>query len=289
MEASGGIVLVVAAAAAICWANSPASGLYGTFWSLELRIGFGSVSVAEDLRHWVNDALMAVFFFVVGLEIKRELVIGELRDRRAAALPALAAVGGVVLPALLFLAIVGGGPTAAGWGIPMATDIAFAVGVLALLGDRVPAGAKLLLLSIAIVDDILAIGVVAVVYTASLSVGWLSAAAAGMALVVLMRRVGVTAVWAYALVGVGVWLATFESGGSCHHRGGGAGTADTDGRGGRTAGAGGFGAAAAPVVRLRHRAAVRPSERRCRPPRRRSGSSDAGPARGGRGGRPRGR
>jgi NhaA family Na+:H+ antiporter len=141
MEAAGGIVLVVAAAAALVWANVAATGLYGGFWSLELRLGLGSASVTEDLRHWVNEALMAVFFFVVGLEIKRELVLGELRDRRAAALPALAAVGGAVLPALLFLAIVGGGPEAGGWGIPMATDIAFAVGVLAgRSGGRAGAG-----------------------------------------------------------------------------------------------------------------------------------------------------
>ena len=212
MEAAGGIALVAAAALALLWANSPAGGLYDALWHVELPIGIGSFSVSEDLRHWVNDALMALFFFVVGLEIKRELVTGELRDRRAAALPALAALGGVVLPALLFLAIVDGGAGSRGWGIPMATDIAFAVGVLALLGNRIPAGAKLLLLSIAIVDDILAIGVIALVYTTSVSVLWLAAAAGGLGLVVLLRWAGVTAVWPYVVVGVGVWLATFESG-----------------------------------------------------------------------------
>jgi NhaA family Na+:H+ antiporter len=212
MEASGGIVLVVAAVVALLWANSPLSGLYDDLWHAELRLGAGGFSLTEDLQHWVNDGLMAVFFFVVGLEIKRELVTGELRDRRAATLPAVAALGGVVLPALLFLALVGGGPAARGWGIPMATDIAFAVGVLALLGNRVPGGAKLLLLSIAIVDDILAIAVIAFVYTEGVSLGWLTAAAGGLLLVLLLRRLGVTHIWPYVVVGVVVWLATFESG-----------------------------------------------------------------------------
>jgi NhaA family Na+:H+ antiporter len=212
MEASGGVVLVAAAAVALVWANSPLSGAYEAVWHTKLTLGVGELSLTEDLQHWVNDGLMAVFFFVVGLEIKRELVMGELRDRRAAALPAVAALGGVLLPAALFLVLVGQGPQARGWGIPMATDIAFAVGVLALLGDRVPGGAKLLLLSIAIVDDILAIAVIAVVYTSGVSLGWLAGAAGSLAVVVLMRRLGVTAVWPYALVGVVVWVATFESG-----------------------------------------------------------------------------
>ena len=212
MEASGGIVLVAAAAVALLLANSALSGAYDALVHAELRLGVGELSITEDLQHWVNDALMAIFFFVVGLEIKRELVIGELRDRRAAALPAVAALGGVVLPALIFLALVGDGPAARGWGIPMATDIAFAVGVLALLGDRVPGGAKLLLLSIAIVDDIIAIAVIAAVYTATLSLVWLAAAAAGLLAVLVLRVLGVTQVWPYVVVGVFVWLATFESG-----------------------------------------------------------------------------
>jgi NhaA family Na+:H+ antiporter len=212
MEAAGGLVLVAAAAVALLWANSPLSGAYDALWHTELRIGAGRFSITEDLQHWVNDALMVVFFFVVGLEIKRELVTGELRDRRAAALPAIAALGGVVLPALVFLLLVGGGPEADGWGIPMATDIAFAVGVLALLGDRVPAGAKLLLLSIAIVDDILAIAVIGVVYTDGLSLAWLAGAIAAVGLVLLLRRAGVVQIWPYVLVGTVVWLATFESG-----------------------------------------------------------------------------
>jgi Na+:H+ antiporter, NhaA family len=160
----------------------------------------------------VNDALMVIFFFVVGLEIKRELVRGELRDPRAAALPTVAAVGGVVLPAAIFLAFTAGTEAASGWGIPMATDIAFAVGVLALLGSRIPAGAKLLLLTVAIVDDIIAIGVIALFYSDSVSALWLAAAVAGLGAVALMRRLGITAIWPYVPVGLLVWLCTLESG-----------------------------------------------------------------------------
>ena len=210
-EAAGGIVLVIGALVAVVWANSPVSESYADFWGQYLTIGWGPAAITEDLQHWVNDALMAVFFFVVGLEIKRELAIGELHDPRAAALPAAAAVGGVVVPALIFVALTSGA-AGAGWGIPMATDIAFAVGVLALLGDRVPAGAKLLLLSVAIVDDIIAITVIALFYTDTVSLAWLAGAVAGLVLVVVLRRVGVTAIWPYAVVGVAVWAATLESG-----------------------------------------------------------------------------
>jgi NhaA family Na+:H+ antiporter len=155
---------------------------------------------------------MALFFFVVGLEIKRELAIGELRGARAAALPVLAALGGVVLPALVFLAVVDGGPAARGWGIPMATDIAFAVGLLAVLGSRIPAGVKVFLLSVAIVDDIIAVAVIAVAYTSTLAVGWLAAAVGGVAVVVAMRAAGIGAVSAYVPVGVFIWYATLHSG-----------------------------------------------------------------------------
>jgi NhaA family Na+:H+ antiporter len=210
-EAAGGVVLVIGAVAAVVWANSPLSASYGSFWGYELTLGWGQAAITEDLQHWVNDGLMAIFFFVVGLEIKRELVTGELRDPRAASLPAIAAVGGVVLPAAIFLALARG-PAAAGWGIPMATDIAFAVGVLALLGKRVPAGAKLLLLTAAIVDDIIAITVIAIFYTDSVSFAWLAGAVVGLVLVVVLRRLGVHAIWPYVLVGVVLWVCTLESG-----------------------------------------------------------------------------
>jgi NhaA family Na+:H+ antiporter len=211
-EAASGYLLLGAAVVALVIANSPASAAYEALWTTELSIGSGPLKVTEDLRHWVNDALMTLFFFVVALEIKWELVWGDLRDRRTAALPAIAAAGGVVLPALTFLAISGGGEGTAGWGIPIATDIAFAVGVLAALGDRVPAGAKLFLLSIAVVDDVLAIVVIAVFYSTHLAPVWLALAAAGPFLVLVMRTVGVRGIWPYALVGIGMWFATYESG-----------------------------------------------------------------------------
>ncbi|MEW2633881.1 Na+/H+ antiporter NhaA [Streptomyces sp. NPDC048389] len=211
-ESAGGIVLVVAAAGALVWANSPAADGYAQFWQQRITLGSGAAGVTHDLRHWVNDGLMVLFFFVIGLEIKRELVVGELRDRRAATLPALAAVGGVVLPALTYVAVAGGGEAGQGWGIPMATDIAFAVGILALLGRRASTGAKLFLLSVAIVDDILAIGVIAVFYTDHVDLRWLAGAVAGLLVTVGMRRLGVTLPWAYVPVGLMVWFATLESG-----------------------------------------------------------------------------
>jgi NhaA family Na+:H+ antiporter len=211
-EAAGGIVLVVAAAAALVWVNSPAGESYTTLWTRELTLGFGDLAVTEDLQHWVNDGLMVIFFFVVGLEIKRELATGELRDRRAAVLPAVAAVGGVLVPAVIFLAWTWGSDAATGWGIPMATDIAFAVGVMALLGSRAHSGSKLFLLTIAIVDDIIAITVIALVYSDKVSAAWLSAAVLALALVVVLQRLGVGQVWPYLLVGVVVWFCTLESG-----------------------------------------------------------------------------
>ncbi len=211
-ESAGGVVLVVAAVAALVWANSPAADGYGQFWHQTLSVGTGQAGITEDLQHWVNDGLMVVFFFVIGLEIKRELVVGELRAPRAAAVPALAAVGGVAVPAIIYLAVVSGGEPARGWGIAMATDIAFAVGVLALLGSRASAGAKLFLLSVAIVDDIIAILIIAVFYSGSIKLWWLAGAAAGLLLVVGLRRLGVVSPWGYVPVGVAVWVATLESG-----------------------------------------------------------------------------
>ena len=206
-EVVGGVALLIGAVAALVWANVSPGG-YESFWHTSADVA----GLHLDLRHWINDGLMAVFFFVVGLEIKRELVTGELRDRRAALLPAIAAAGGVAVPALLFLAITAGSGQTAGWALPAATDIAFAIGVLALLGDRVPAGAKLFLLTIAIVDDIAAIAIIAVVYTDTIAVGWLLAASATFALVAAMRLAGVPWVMAYVVVGIGAWVALHESG-----------------------------------------------------------------------------
>ena len=211
-EAAGGLVLLAATLVALAWANSPLRDTYASFWATELRLSLGPFELSEDLRHWINDALMAVFFFVVGLEIKRELVAGELNRWRRAALPVLAAIGGMVVPATFYLVLNAGGEGAAGWGIPMATDIAFAVGVLALLGDRIPSGLKVFLLSLAIVDDIGAIVVIALFYSGGIALGWLTAAGAGLLAIVGLRRLRVLWVPAYVVVGTFVWLATFRSG-----------------------------------------------------------------------------
>lgn len=211
IEAAGALLLLLATAVALIWANSPWSGGYESLWGTEVAFEVGSFHLSESLGHWVNDGLMAVFFFVVGLEIKRELVGGQLRERHDAALPAAAALGGMVVPAVIFLVVNLGGDTE-GWGIPMATDIAFAVGILALFGDRIPAGLKILLLGLAIVDDIGAIVVIAVFYTDQIDLGWLAAAGGGLAVVVLMRRASVWYAPAYALVGAAVWLCALESG-----------------------------------------------------------------------------
>jgi NhaA family Na+:H+ antiporter len=209
-EVSGGAVLLVAAIAAVLWAN--VGDTYFSFWHSELTIGVGDFSISEDLQHWVNDALMVIFFFVVGLEIKRELIVGELNDRAKATLPIIAALGGVALPALIFVALNAGGSTIDGWAIPMATDIAFAVAVLALMGSRIPSGVRLLLLSIAIVDDIFAITVIAFFYTDGISFAWLALGMGGLGVVALMRRFGVTRIALYAMAGIVVWLGFFESG-----------------------------------------------------------------------------
>jgi Na+:H+ antiporter, NhaA family len=186
-EASGGVLLLVAAIVAVVWANSPWRDGYEALWETEATIGIGRFALHESLRHVVNDAGMAVFFFVVGLEIKRELLHGDLRDRRSAMLPAAAALGGMVVPALIYLAINAGAAGASGWGIPMATDIAFSLGVLALVGSRVPVALKAFLLALAIVDDIGAIIVIALVYSSGVSPRWLAGAAAGLLVVVVLR------------------------------------------------------------------------------------------------------
>lgn len=211
-EAFGGFALLIGALAALIWVNALSASGYDSLWTTELRIGVGEVSITEDLRHWVNDGLMVLFFFLISLEIKRELVTGDLRDRRTAALPVLAALGGVLVPIAIFLALAGGGEAAGGWGIPMATDAAFAIGVLAILGDRVGIGVKLFLVTVAVVDDVAAIGVIAVAYTEDLSLGWLAIAVAGLVAVALMRRAGVARISIYAVAGVLVWIAMLESG-----------------------------------------------------------------------------
>ena len=168
---SGGILLIVATVVALVWANSPFGESYEALWRTKLTVGLGEFSLSKDLTHWINDGLMAVFFLVVGLEIKREILVGELSSARNAALPVVAALGGALVPALIYAAFNAGTEGAAGWGIPMATDIAFALGVLALLGERVPLALKVFLTPLAIVDDILAVVVIALFYTAEISWG----------------------------------------------------------------------------------------------------------------------
>jgi len=199
-EAAGGALLVAAAAAAVIWANSPWAAGHDRLFSVDLG--------PLDLHDWINDGLMALFFFVVGLEISRELTTGELRQPRAAALPVLAALGGMVVPALVFLAFTLSGPGARGWGIPMATDIAFAVGVLALLGSRVPSPVKLFLLALAIVDDLGAILVIAVAYSDGVNLLWLGGAVAAIAGVWLAKGNPVVLI----VLGSVAWWCTHESG-----------------------------------------------------------------------------
>jgi NhaA family Na+:H+ antiporter len=211
-EALGGFALLAGAFAALVWVNLIDAGSYESLWGTELRIGIGDLAITETLGHWVNDGLMTLFFFLISLEIKREVVTGDLRQPKAAALPVLAALGGVLAPVAIFLLLAGGGDSAAGWGIPMATDAAFAIGVLTILGDRVGLGVKLFLVTVAVVDDVAAICVIAIAYTSDLSLGWLAAAAGGLLGVMAMRALGVRRVIAYVPVGAAIWVAMLESG-----------------------------------------------------------------------------
>ncbi len=206
------MLLLVAAAVALIWANSPWGDSYEQLWHTEITLSIGPWEIAEDLRHMINDGLMAIFFFVVGLEIKREFVAGELREPRSAALSFFGALGGMVVPAGLYLLINAGGPGASGWGVPMATDIAFAVGVLAIVGKGLPGSLKLFLLSLAIVDDIGAILVIALFYSTDISGPALAVAAGLVILIVALQRAHVRATPVYVLLGAAVWLAVFESG-----------------------------------------------------------------------------
>ena len=212
VEAASGIVLLAATAVALILANSPAAAAFAKIW--ETRVGFtlGSFQLHKPLLLWINDGLMSIFFFVVGLEIKRELVAGELRDPHSAALPIAGALGGMIVPAGMYLFLQHAQPGQAGWAIPMATDIAFVVGFLALLGPRAPSGLKIFLLSLAIVDDLGAILIIGVVFTAQLSFLALGAAVVGLGVILLFNRMGVRQVAIYVVLGAGVWLAVLKSG-----------------------------------------------------------------------------
>jgi NhaA family Na+:H+ antiporter len=210
-EASGGVLLLVAAVVAMIWANLPWDW-YADLWGAHAGIDLNQLQIDESLRNWVNDGLMTVFFFVAGLEIKRELLHGELAGWRKAALPVFAALGGMIGPALIYTALNLSGDGARGWGIPMATDIAFAVGVLTLLGNRIPSSLRVFLLALAIADDLGAIVVIAVFYSESVTVGWLLVAVAMFGATIVLQRTGVRHLLPYVAVGVVAWLAVHESG-----------------------------------------------------------------------------
>ena len=212
VEATSGIMLVVCALIALIVANSRWAEPFLAFWQTDITLGVGDLQFHHSLHHVINDGLMAIFFFVIGLEVKRELVHGSLSDLKQASLPIAAAIGGMVVPAGLYLSLQYGEPGMRGWGIPMATDIAFVVGCLALLGSRVPHSLRVLLLSLAIVDDIGAILVIAIGYTESLDSRFLILAVIAIAVVQLFSRIGVRRFLPYIAVGAVAWLALHESG-----------------------------------------------------------------------------
>lgn len=207
-----GILLIAVTGVALIWANSPWAESYFHLWETELSVGLATDPVSLTLHHWINDGLMAVFFLLVGLEIKRELLVGELSSRRHAALPLAAALGGMLVPAFLYAALNVGGPGLRGWGIPMATDIAFALGVLTLLGPRVPLGLKVFLTALAIVDDMGAVLVIALFYTASISIPALIIATGAMVVLLALNRIGVRKLLPYLAAGLVLWSALLSSG-----------------------------------------------------------------------------
>ena len=212
-EAAGGVALFLAAVLALLLANSPLAPHYAELLQTSFQAGFGPLSLQKTLSHWINDGLMVIFFFVVGLEIKRELVIGELSTAKRASLPFVAALGGMIAPALIYVFINRTEPAAiGGWAIPCATDIAFAVGVLALLGSRIPPALKVFLLALAIIDDLGAIVIIAIFYTAGLSFAALGLAAFGIAGLVVLNRSGVTRISPYMAIGFFIWLCVLKSG-----------------------------------------------------------------------------
>jgi NhaA family Na+:H+ antiporter len=207
-----GILLMTATVVALVWANSQWSAAYFRLWEMDLAIGAADRLVTHSLHHWINDGLMAVFFLLVGLEIKREFLVGELSSFRQATLPIAAAIGGMLLPAVIYAVVNAGGAGSRGWGIPMATDIAFALGVLTLLGPRVPAGLKVFLAALAIVDDLGAVAVIAIFYTSTIHTGTLAFAGLTMLLLLALNRAQVRSLTPYLLLGLVLWGALLSSG-----------------------------------------------------------------------------
>lgn len=212
LAASGGIVLLICTLIALVWRNSPLGESYVQFWETELAITLSGWTLSESLLHWINDGLMVIFFFVVGLEIKREVLTGELASPRRAALPVAGAIGGMLFPAALYLLFNAGGPAEQGWGIPMATDIAFTLGILTMLGGRIPLAMKVFFTALAIADDLGAILIIAIFYTSEISLISLGIAAAFLVGLIALNRARVYSPLPYALLGVGLWLAFLESG-----------------------------------------------------------------------------
>ncbi len=213
IEAAGGILLLAATAIALVWANSPWAESYENFLHIPITVGIGSFELTPDtLAHWVNDGLMVIFFFVVGLEIKREMLVGELASVRQAAIPIAAAIGGMAVPAVIYAAINAGGDGLRGWAIPCATDIAFALGVMAMLGKRVPVQLKIFLMALAIVDDIGAVLIIAFFYTSDLHWAALGAGAGIVVLLVAANLLHVRRPEVYGVLGVLLWVAVLESG-----------------------------------------------------------------------------
>jgi NhaA family Na+:H+ antiporter len=212
MEAASGILLLASTIAALVWANSSWAQSYHVFWHTPVSIGFGPFKLTETRHGWVNDGLMPIFFFLVGLEIKREVLVGELSSIRQAAFPLISALGGAIVPALLYLLIAHGEDVYKGWATPMATDIAFVIGVLALLGSRVPVSLKVFVTALAIADDLLAVIVIAFLYTQQIHLIHLAFGAAGLALCFLTNRLGVRQPIIYAIIGIFVWYGVLQSG-----------------------------------------------------------------------------
>ncbi|HKK04444.1 MAG TPA: Na+/H+ antiporter NhaA [Gammaproteobacteria bacterium] len=213
LESASGLLLIAAAVLAMVLSNSPLSKLYDALLDTPVEIRIGALHIAKPLLLWINDGLMALFFLLVGLEIKREVLEGELSQPSQIVLPGLAALGGMVVPALIYTGLnQGNGPALQGWAIPTATDIAFALGILGLLGRRVPTSLKLFLMTLAILDDLGAIVIIALFYTSNLSTLSLSVAAGALAVLIIMNRLGVTRIAAYAVVGLVLWVSVLKSG-----------------------------------------------------------------------------
>jgi NhaA family Na+:H+ antiporter len=212
IESAGGILLLACTILALVWANSSGANFYASLLHTPITVGYDHVEFSEDLHYWINDGLMTVFFLLVGLEIKHELLVGELSSFKLAALPVFAAMGGVIFPAVIYTGFNSHRASAAGWGIPMATDIAFALGILGIAGSRVPVGLKVFLTALAIVDDIAAVLVIAFFYSGHIHWGMLAAALGCVVAGAIANRIGVTYVGVYLAIGIGVWYCMWRSG-----------------------------------------------------------------------------